>query len=297
MTYNPTPEGPTTHSHTTPTMWGHLKQVSWGAIFAGVAVALVVQVLLTLLGVGIGAATLDPGTADNPAASTFSVVSAIWYAISGIVAAFVGGLVASRMSGRTEEQIGGLHGLTAWAVTTLLMLYLLTSSVGAVVGGAFSGLSSAIGGVSQTVANAAGPALDDVNPLDALDQQIESTGNDPEALRQRAVNAMRGLAMSDEAGRDQARQEAAQALSDMSSIPLPEAREQVSQMEQQYRETVDQAQQTATEAAETAANAVSIGAIAAFVALLAGAIAAWMGGRRGVSHPTVIVQQDAPRRR
>ena len=80
MTYNPTPEGPTTHSHTTPTMWGHLKQVSWGAIFAGVAVALVVQVLLTLLGVGIGAATLDPGTADNPAASTFSVVSAIWYA-------------------------------------------------------------------------------------------------------------------------------------------------------------------------------------------------------------------------
>ena len=51
MTYNPTPEGPTTHSHTTPTMWGHLKQVSWGAIFAGVAVALVVQVLLTLLGV------------------------------------------------------------------------------------------------------------------------------------------------------------------------------------------------------------------------------------------------------
>ena len=130
-----------------------------------------------------------------------------------------------------------------------------------------------------------------------MDQQIESTGNDPEALRQRAVNAMRGLAMSDEAGRDQARQEAAQALSDMRSIPLPEAREQVSQMEQQYRETVDQAQQTATEAAETAANAVSIGAIAAFVALLAGAIAAWMGGRRGVSHPTVIVQQDAPRRR
>jgi len=41
------------------------NKVSWGAIFAGVAIALAVQFLLNLLGVGIGAAVLDPATSDN----------------------------------------------------------------------------------------------------------------------------------------------------------------------------------------------------------------------------------------
>ena len=65
-----------------------VNRVSWGAIFAGVVVGLVVQVLLTMLGVGIGAATIDPATNGSPAASTFSMASGIWYVVSGIIAAF-----------------------------------------------------------------------------------------------------------------------------------------------------------------------------------------------------------------
>ena len=37
-----------------------INTVSWGAVVAGVAVALVTQALLNMLGVGLGAATLDP---------------------------------------------------------------------------------------------------------------------------------------------------------------------------------------------------------------------------------------------
>ncbi|MDB6452898.1 PhnA-like protein [Falsirhodobacter sp. 20TX0035] len=265
------------------------KNISWGAVLAGVAVALIVHVLLSLLGIGIGMATLDPGTGDNPAASTFSVASAAWYAVSGIIAAFAGGFVAARLSGRATAQIGGLHGLTVFAVTTLFMLYLLSSSIGSIVGGTFSGISSAVGGLSQTVAQAAGPALENANPLDALERQVRSTGNDPEALRQNAVDAIRALATADENGADAARQEAAQALADARNIPLPEAQQQVAQMEQQYRETVEQARQTAVEAADTAANALTVGALAAFVALLAGAIAAFLGGRSGVVAPVTHV--------
>lgn len=260
----------------------HLKNISWGAIFAGVAVALVVQVLLTMLGVGIGLATLDPGTGDNPSLTTFSVVSAGWYAVSGIVAAFAGGLVAARMSGKDIAQLGGLHGLVAWAVTTLMVLYLLTSSIGSVIGGTFSGVATAVGGVSQTVAETAAPALADANPLDALERQVQASGNDPEALRAAAVNAMRALATSDEAGMEAARQQAVQALANARSIPVPEAEAQVAQMEQQYRETVAQAEEMATETADAAAKTVSTGALAAFVALLAGAAAAWIGGQMGI---------------
>ena len=51
-----------------------LNRVSWGAVLAGVVVALVTQLILNLLGIGIGAATLDPaaGLAENPSASSFS---------------------------------------------------------------------------------------------------------------------------------------------------------------------------------------------------------------------------------
>ena len=42
-----------------------INRVAWGAIFAGVVVALIVQVMLTMLGVGIGMATLDPASGDT----------------------------------------------------------------------------------------------------------------------------------------------------------------------------------------------------------------------------------------
>jgi hypothetical protein len=272
-----------------------INRVSWGAIFAGVVVGLVVQVLLTMLGIGIGVATIDPMGA-SPAASTLSIASGIWYVISGIIAAFTGGYIAARMSGKTVATTGALHGLTTWAFTTLVVLYLLSSAVGGIVGGAFSGVSSAIGGVGQTVAQAAGPALSDANPLDALQSQIRATGNDPEALNATAMNAMTALVTGDPAEADAARQQAAQALANARDIPLDQAREQVANMEAQYRRSVEQAKEMSLEAADTAASVVSTGALLAFAALVLGAIAGWLGGRSGVVHP-VFADGVVPTRR
>ena len=56
-----------------------LNRIAWGAVLAGVVAALVTQLVLNLLGIGIGAATLNPGTPDNPAASTFSIGAGIWF--------------------------------------------------------------------------------------------------------------------------------------------------------------------------------------------------------------------------
>lgn len=273
-----------------------MNKVSWGAIFAGVVVGLITQVLLTMLGIGIGIATLDPGTADNPTASSFSIGAGIWYVVTGIIAAFVGGYIAARLSGKTTATTGALHGLTTWAFTTLLVLYLLTSAIGSLVGGAFSGVATAIGGIGQTVAQTAAPALANSNPLDAIEGQVRATGTDPEALQQNAVNALRALATSEEGGAEQARQEAAQALAQARNIPLDQAQTQVAQIEQRYRDTIASAQQTATEAADAAASVVSTGAILAFIALVLGAAASWLGGRSGVVHP-VYADRIMPSRR
>ncbi len=272
------------------------NKVSWGAIFAGVVVALITQVLLTMLGAGIGVATLDPGTSDNPAASTFSIVAGLWYVLSGILAAYVGGYIAARMSGKTIATAGALHGLTTWAFTTLLVLYLLTSTVGSLVGGVFSGLTTAVGGVGQTVAQTAAPIIASSNPLDALESQVRATGTDPEALNSAAINAVRTLVMGDATSADNARQQAAQALASARSIPIDQATARVTEIEKDYRAKLDEAKQQAVEAADTAASVVSTGALMAFVALVLGAAAGWLGGRSGVVHP-VFADRVVPSRK
>ena len=65
-----------------------LNRISWSAVLAGVVVALVTQLILNMIGIGIGAATLDPaaGTDGNPSASSFSIGAGIWFVVAGILA-------------------------------------------------------------------------------------------------------------------------------------------------------------------------------------------------------------------
>lgn len=267
-----------------------LNKVSWGAIFAGVAVALVVQLLLNLLGAGIGAAVIDPGTDDNPSAKTLSVSTAVWFVVSGVIASFIGGYVASRLSGRPVRSTGALHGVTSWAVTTLVVVYLLTTSIGALVGGVLSGLGGIVSSAGSTVATAAtttAPALATAtDPMTGIEQSIRdaSGGNDPAALRDAAVASVRAAITGDPAKAEEARNRAADAIAKAQNIPVDQAKQQVAQYEKQYADTVAQAKQKATEAAQTAATAFSAGAILAFIALAVGAVAAWVGGAVGTTH-------------
>ncbi|WP_430246367.1 PhnA-like protein [Neorhizobium sp. DAR64861/K0K2] len=276
------------------------NKVSWGAVFAGVAIALAAQFLLNLLGVGIGAAVLDPTTSDNPAASSFSIGGGIWFVVAGIIAAFLGGYVSSRLSGRPSNSTGGYQGLTTWAVTTLVVLYLLTTSVGALIGGAFSGLTTIVGGVGQTAATAAAtaaPALaNSTNPMAGIEQQIRSTtGNDPQALQTAAVSSVQALVTGDQAKAEEARTRAADAVAKAQGIPVDQARTQVEQYEQSYRENIEAAKQQALEAAQTATAVVSAGAILGFIALALGALAGWFGGSYGTKR-NVIVSETVTRR-
>ncbi len=273
-----------------------LNRVSWGGIFAGVVVALAVQIILSMLGIGIGVATLDPQTNDNPSAGAFSTMAGIWYIASGIIGSFAGGYMAARMSGKTLSGTGALHGLATWAFTTVLMLYLLTTAVGSIVGGALSGVATVVGGVGQTVAQAAGPALASANPLEIIERQIKATGTDPEALNNAAVSAIQALVTGDAAEADAARENAVQTLSTARNINVEEARTQVAAIEQRYNQTVASAKQQAAEIADTAAKVVSTGALIGFLALVLGAIAAWIGGLAGVVTPVVVDRVTARQR-
>jgi hypothetical protein len=270
-----------------------LNRISWGAVLAGVVVGLVVQLILNMIGVGIGAATFHPMTGDNPEASTFSIVAAVWWTVSGIIAAFAGGLAAGRLAGKPKESTAGWHGLTAWALTTLVVFYLLTTAVGGIIGGVFSTISSAAGGLGRTAATAAqaaAPAVAQANdPVARIEQAVRDAtgGNDPAALRDGAVSAVRAVVTGNPDQAQQARERAAQAISKAQNISIDDARKQVQQYEEQYRQAVEQAKQQAAKAADAAASAVSKGSLFGAIALVLGAIAGWFGGRAGKIDPTL----------
>jgi hypothetical protein len=91
---------------------------SWTAVLAGVVAALVVQVLLTMLGLGVGLISLDTSTAAATPVGVSWGAFAYW-AVSGIIAAFIGGWVAGAI---TAPGTGAAHGLAVWAVATLIVV-------------------------------------------------------------------------------------------------------------------------------------------------------------------------------
>src|SRR5215213_7095253 len=52
-----------------------LNRIAWGAVLAGVVIALVTQLVLNMIGLGIGVSTLDPaaGANENPSATSLSI--------------------------------------------------------------------------------------------------------------------------------------------------------------------------------------------------------------------------------
>ena len=268
-----------------------LNRVSWGAVLAGVVVALVAQLILNMIGIGIGASTLEPGAGadQNPSARGFSMGAAAWWAVSGILAALAGGFTAGRLSGEPKESTAAWHGLTCWALTTLVVFWLLTSTIGGLLGGAYRGLADTAGGAIKTAAQTAAPALATASPSDDVERAMRGAmgGNDPAALRDAAVAAVRAAGTGDPQQADAARTRAAEALAKAQNIPVEEARNQVRQYEQQFRQGVEATRREATEAAATAAKAVSRGALIGALSLLLGGVAAWFGGRMGTVAPTI----------
>lgn len=152
--------------------------ISWGAIFAGLASGMGTYLLLALLGLAAGLTAVDPQSADPMGKAP--LITGIWTSISLVLAAFIGGYVAARMSGLTRLADGMLHGLVAWSVSTLVFAFVITTSIGSIIGGAFSmigqGAKAVAGGAASTAGNVSGsPGIQ--NQLESLLKGSSGQGN------------------------------------------------------------------------------------------------------------------------
>lgn len=153
-----------------------VRRVFWGAIFAGMVLAIVVQLLLSLLGTSIGMSTLDPLRHSSPDASTFGIGAGIWWVVSSILSLFAGGWVAGHLAGAPDKTDSMLHGLLTWGLATIATVYLLASIVGSIVSGGASLVGTAATAAGSAAASVAAPAAN------AAKEQLEESGFSVDAL-------------------------------------------------------------------------------------------------------------------
>jgi hypothetical protein len=167
-------------------------RISWGSIMAGAVTAFSLQLVLSLIGVGVGLTTLDPATGDNPSGQAMGTGAIVWWSISALVSLFLGGYVAGRTAGTFN---GYLHGMVTWAMVNLISAFLLATAVGGSLAGA-TGLAQFVAQQApqwrqqaphvaaqleqrmQEGANQAQAAANDPQTRATADQQARQTGQE-----------------------------------------------------------------------------------------------------------------------
>jgi hypothetical protein len=263
------------------------RRISWPAIFGAVILVIAIQVLLSLLGVGIGLGTVNTNGGNTPGAAVLGIGAGVWWIISSFVALLVGGYVAGWLAGIETRRDGVLHGLVAWGIATLLSFWLLTSAVGGIVGSGFSML--------RNVSAVTGKGMSDAMTLraqgggsspDSLQQTaqayLQRTDTDPSMMSpqdaQTAVATNLATYAKGGADADAAKQRIIGIMAAQMKIGRDEAAGRFDRAEAKIAEARDQAVRAAKDAADASASVASKTSFAVFGVMLLGAVAAALGG-------------------
>jgi hypothetical protein len=148
-----------------PILFSGKSAASWPSIIAGAFVAASSTLILVALGSGIGLASISPWSGRGVSVTTFAITGAIWLILTQWISAALGGYIAGRLRSRwvgthTHEVFfrDTAHGLITWAVATLLVAAVLSSSfvtgAGAAGHAAVDAASAGLQGTMQSAANA-----------------------------------------------------------------------------------------------------------------------------------------------
>jgi hypothetical protein len=285
---------------------GIFRRVSWGALFAGVVVALVVELVFTLLGLGIGLGSIKPATEAQPF-SGIGKGAAIWLGLTTLIAVFLGGWVTAKLAGSVRGLNGVLHSIVMWGLVSLLSFYLMTTAIGALVGGAASvigkGLSAVTSGAAAVAPEAAkviqqelaerGITVDKM--LNEAKQLAGRTGagGGAAAEDQDLKEALQRVFTSGQTSVSAADKEAlVNALTVRTNMSRQDAEKKVDSWIQEYQQTIQAAQETRQQALQTSERALqglSKASIWIFVLMVLEAAAAawggWLGSSRELAPP------------
>lgn len=106
------------------------NRVQFGPIVAGILTAITAMLILTVLGLAVGASALEP----REVGEKVGTAAAIWGILSAIISFFLGGWVAAKTAAVSGMGSGLMNGFIVGAGILVIVLWLTGSGVGAVVG-------------------------------------------------------------------------------------------------------------------------------------------------------------------
>ncbi|ABE48802.1 hypothetical protein [Methylobacillus flagellatus] len=265
--------------------------ISWRAILAGLAVAIAVQLVLSLLGTGIGFSFVEPAEpGGTPSAEAFGIGASLWWIVSWIFSLTAGTIVAVLSSDEVTRCRGALLGIVIWALATIAGACLFTN----LAGGVFKTTAGALG-VAGSSAVAGGGALLATNGTgNELMQEIEAFfRNAKDNVDQQVVGEQRGrshggaywhalsryLTNTDEASRVIDRDRVVTALADAAGVSREQADEEVRKLEEAYAAGKERAKEAAEKAAEAAAQFALWATLGFLLSLVAAVVAGALTAR------------------
>lgn len=275
--------------------------VSWAAIIAGAAAAAALSLILVMLGFGLGFSAVSPWPSSGASATAITISTAIWLALTQIVASGFGGYLAGRLRVKwTDVQADEIyfrdtaHGLLSWAVATLVTAAFLGSAITAVAGAGAQMTATVASSVVPAATNAASSATDEggggvmayfVNGLFRSDKP--SGEADISQIKGEATTILtHSLTTGALSEADKTR--LAHLVAQQTGLNPADAEKRIDDLYGQARQFMEQTKTKAKEAVDTARKAAAATALWAFVALLCGAFfaslaAIWGGHRRDLS--------------
>ncbi len=276
------------------------RRISWAAVVGGVVLVVVLQLLFSLLGAGVGLNTVNTNAGSTPMASTLGIGAGIWWILTSCLAIGIGGFVAAWFAGVEMRFDGVLHGLVTWGIATILTIWLLTSAVGSVIGGGFSALGSAASATGSSAGEAAKPLAQaaGVSP-DMIQQQaqayLQPTNPDPATMSpqdaQKAVATNLTTYAAGGADAPAAKDRVIDIMAAQMKISHDDAAKKFDDTQAKLRQTRDKAVQTAKDAADASASAASKASFGGFIVVFLGGLAAAFGGSMAVQRRYLVSQR------
>jgi hypothetical protein len=276
------------------------RRISWAAIFGGVILVLAVQLLLSLLGAGVGLGTVNTHAGTTPNANTLGIGAGLWWVVSTCIALGVGSFVAARLAGIEIRFDGVLHGLVTWGIATLLTLWLLTSAIGGIIGGGFSALGSVASFAGSGVSDAAKPLAQAVGVSPDMIQlqaqaYLQPTNPDPATMSPQDAQKAIATDLTTYAGggtdAPAAKERIVNIMAAQMKISHDEAAKKFDDAQAKLKQARDRAVQSAKDAADASASAASKASFGAFIVVLLGGLAAAFGGSMAVQRRRLVARR------
>jgi hypothetical protein len=175
-----------------------------------------------------------------------------------------------------------LHGVLTWAFALIVILWLLTTALGNVLGGTFSVFGNVVGDVGKGIAS----RVQGADPIDKLLAPSDASKLTPEQAKSQLAAALAQMARGGPEAA-QAKERVIDIVAGQAGISREEATQRVDSMTAQVKSG-------AVAAAEKTADTAGRVSIWGFVALLLGAIAGALGGLAGTRPRTESVAYPAP---